>query len=97
MDILYKFEDEEFVWNDKKASENRRKHGVSFEEACEVFFDPFHQSGEASSNFEERQFIISFSLSRKMLFAVCVERGERIRIISARPATNEERRAYEEA
>lgn len=97
MDILYKFEDEEFVWNDKKARDNRRKHGVSFKEACEVFFDPFRQSGDASGNFEERRFIIGFSLSRKILFVVYVERGERIRIVSARKATNEERRIYEEA
>jgi len=97
MDILYKFEDEEFVWNEKKARDNRRKHGILFEEACEVFFDPFRQSGDASDNFEKRQFIIGFSLSRKMLVVVYVERGDRIRIISARKATNEERRIYEEA
>ncbi|MGH7496338.1 MAG: BrnT family toxin [bacterium] len=97
MDTLYKFEDEEFVWNEKKARDNRRKHGISFEEACEVFFDPFRQSGDASAHFEERQFIIGFSLARKILVVVYVERRDQIRIISARKATNEERRIYEEA
>jgi hypothetical protein len=97
MDLFYKFGDEEFVWNDKKARDNRRKHGVSFEEACEVFFDPFRQGGDASDNFEDRQFVIGFSLKRRILFVVYTERGERIRIISARKATNEERTIYEEA
>ena len=97
MDILYKFEDEEFVWNDKKARNNRGKHGVTFQEACEVFLDPFHQGGDASDNFEDRQFVIGFSLKRRILVVVYIERGERTRIISARKATNEERRVYEEA
>jgi len=97
MDILYKFNDEEFVWNEKKARDNRRKHGISFEEACEVFFDPFRQGGDASDNFEEREFIIGFSIKRKLLVVVYAERGERTRIISARKATNEERKVYEEA
>lgn len=97
MNIYYTYGDEEFVWDDKKARENRRKHGVSFEEACEVLFDPFRQGGDASENFEERQFVIGFSLKRKMLFVVYTERGLRTRIISARKATNEERNMYEEA
>jgi uncharacterized DUF497 family protein len=97
MNVFYTFGDEEFVWDDKKARENRRKHGVTFEEACEVLFDPFRQGGDASENFEERQFVIGFSLKRRMLFVVYTERGVRTRIISARKATNEERKLYEEA
>ncbi len=97
MDILYKFEDEEFVWNEKKAHDNHRKHGVTFEEACEIFFDPFRQGSDAFDNFEERQFFIGFSIKRKLLIVVYTERGKRTRIISARKATNEERRIYEEA
>ena len=89
MNVYYTFGGEEFVWDDKKARENRRKHGVAFEEACEVLFDPFRQSGDASENFEERQFVIGFSLKRRMLFVVYTERGVRIRMISARKATNE--------
>jgi uncharacterized protein len=97
MNVFCTFGDEEFVWDDKKARENRRKHGIAFEEACEVLFDPFRQGGDASENFEERQFVIGFSLKRRMLFVVYTERGVRTRIISARKATNEERKTYEEA
>jgi len=97
MNVYYTFGDEEFVWDDKKARDNRRKHGVAFEEACEVLFDPFRQGGGASENFEERQFVIGFSLRRQMLFVVYTERSVRTRIISARKATNEERKIYEEA
>lgn len=93
MDILHKYGDEEFVWDDSKARENRRKHGITFEEACEVFFDPFRQGGDASDNFEQRLFVIK----RRILIVVYTERGERIRIISARKATTIERKTYEEA
>jgi uncharacterized DUF497 family protein len=97
MDILFTYYDEEFVWDEKKAYKNRRKHGVSFEEACEVFFDPFRQGGDASDNFEEREFVIGFSLKRRLLIVVYTEKWGRPRIISARKATSHERKVYENA
>ncbi len=97
MDIYYKHGGNTFVWNKDKARANRRKHGISFEEACEVFFDPFCQSGDASDKFEEREFVIGFSLQRRLLIVVYTERGKQTRIISARKATNHERRVYEES
>jgi len=39
LDVYFKLEDDVFVWNSEKAAENRRKHGIRFEKACEVFFD----------------------------------------------------------
>jgi uncharacterized DUF497 family protein len=69
---------------------------VTFEEAAEVFFDPFYQSGDASTDDEQRDFIIGYSLSQRLLLVVYTERGERTRIISARPATRSERKLYEE-
>jgi len=96
MDAVYFFGDESFVWNENKAKSNTRKHGVSFEEACEVFFDPFRQVGEASSENEYREFVLGFSLKRRLLFVVYVERGMFTRIISARKATNQEKELYEE-
>jgi hypothetical protein len=45
-DAVYFLNDEGFVWNENKAKSNKRKHGVSFEEAREVFFGPFRQVGE---------------------------------------------------
>lgn len=87
-----------FEWDDQKAVENLAKHGVSFGEATEVFYDPNALEGkdaEHSTN-EVRFFIIGYSTSR-LLFAVFAERhGNVIRIISARPPTPEERKLYEE-
>jgi uncharacterized DUF497 family protein len=72
---------------------------VTFEEATEIFFDPFYQTGDASTDEEdeEREFIIGYSSALKLLLAVYTERGERTRIIFARPATRKERNLYEEA
>ena len=73
MDTHFNYGGDEFVWNKEKARANRRKHGISFEEACEVFFDPFYQSGDASDKFEEREFVIGFSLRRRLLIVVYTE------------------------
>ncbi|MFO7538694.1 MAG: BrnT family toxin [Chloroflexota bacterium] len=97
MDILYQLQGINFEWDESKARANVQKHGVTFAEAAEVFFDPFYQSGDASDNYEEREFILGYSLSQRILLVVYVERGDRTRIISARPATHHERKLYEEA
>ncbi|MCB0197023.1 MAG: BrnT family toxin [Anaerolineae bacterium] len=95
MNAVYYLQGIDFEWDDNKAKSNLRKHGVSFEEAAEVFFDPFYQSGDASANQEQRDFIIGYSLAPRLLLVVYVERGERTRIISARQATRQERKLYE--
>lgn len=98
MTIVYQLQGIEFEWDDDKAQSNFDKHGVTFEEAAEVFFDPFYQTGDASRNSEEdREFIIGYSLSQRVLLVVYTERGQRTRLISARPATRAERKVYEEA
>ncbi len=99
MDVIYKRQDIEFEWDEDKAKSNIQKHSVTFEEATEIFFDPFYQTGDATvdDEEEERDFIIGYSLSLHLLLAVYTERGERTRLISARPATREERKLYEEA
>ena len=58
----------------------------------EVFFDPFYQGGDASTEDEAREFIIGYSLAQRLLLVVYVDRGERTRIISARQATRPERK-----
>ncbi len=97
MDIAYRLQGVEFEWDENKARTNVQKHGIAFEEAAEVFFDPFHQRGDASTDYEQREFIIGYSLAQRILLVVYVERGERTRIISARRATRRERKLYEEA
>jgi len=97
MDIVYRLQDTEFEWDENKASGNIQKHGVTFEEAAEVFFDPFYQTGDASaSDDEDREFIIGYTFSQRLLLAVYTERAERHRIISARAATRVERKLYED-
>lgn len=84
----------QFVWDEVKNSSNLWKHGVKFEEAAEVFFDENYLSGDASVDEEVREFIIGFTFHLKLLFTVFVERGQRIRIISARRATADEEKYY---
>ena len=87
----------EFEWDPEKARANEQKHGVSFEEATEVFADelsstindPDHSVGEA------RFVLFGCSRSGRHLVVGHTERGDRIRIISARLMTRNERQAYE--
>lgn len=97
MGIKYHLQGVEFEWDKDKAESNIQKHGVTFEEGAEVFFDPFYQTGDASvDENESRDFIIGYTFSQRLLLAVYTERSERTRIISARPATRAERKVYEE-
>ncbi len=95
MNVIYRLQGNEFEWDNNKALSNIDKHGVTFEEAVEVFLDPFYQSGDATVNKEIREFIIGYSLMQRLLLVVYVDRGQRSRIISARPATRNERKLYE--
>jgi uncharacterized DUF497 family protein len=87
-----------FEWDDQKAIANLERHGVSFGEATEVFYDPnaLEGSDPEHSADEERFVLIGYS-ARRLLFVVFVQRrGDVIRIISARPPTPTERKLYEE-
>ena len=87
-----------FEWNDRKAVENLSKHGVSFGEATEVFYDPKAVEVEdAAHSFHEARFVIIGYSTNRLLYVVFAERhGNVIRIISARPPTSSERKLYEE-
>ena len=82
-----------FEWDPKKAAINMGKHGVSFDEAVTVFKDPlaFIFDDTAHSEQEHREIIIGASTLRRMILVCFVER-----IISARPATRQEIKDYEE-
>jgi uncharacterized DUF497 family protein len=97
MDIRFELNGTAFVWNAKKAAANPGKHdGITFEQAATVFFDPLFRVVEASRNDEARDAIVGFDATGRLLFVVHVEvDDEFIRIISARRATNEERRDHE--
>jgi uncharacterized DUF497 family protein len=88
----------DFEWNSEKAERNFRKHEVSFEEARTVFDDPIFITvlDEEHSDDEERYITIGFSNTSRLLLVAHTERDNRIRIISARKATKNEEKFYEE-
>lgn len=85
-------------WDPVKARTNQRKHGVTFEEAATVFTDPLSATipDPLHSESEERFIIIGQSIRRRLLVVVHTDRGDKIRIISARLATAHERKTCEE-
>ncbi|MEO0574352.1 MAG: BrnT family toxin [Pseudomonadota bacterium] len=88
-----------FEWNPKKATHNRRKHGISFEEAQTTFYDEFALQffDDDSSQNEDRFILLGLSAESRVLVVVHCERddGDTIRIISARKATARERKHYQ--
>ena len=87
-----------FEWSASKARSNTEKHGVTFDEAAtafrdplaRIFDDPVHSSGE------HRELLVGHSRRARLIVVSFAERGDRIRIISARNATKRERRDYEQ-
>ena len=86
------FEFAGFEWHDEKAKNNRRKHGVGFEEAARIFENRILAHPEIHET-EDRYVAIGLA-EAKTLVVVFTQRRESIRIISARKATPSERRRY---
>jgi uncharacterized protein len=86
-----------FEWDLKKARRNNKKHEVSFEEAVTVFYDPLSATfDDADHSLGERRYItIGFSSRDRLLVVSHSERGQALRIISARAATTNERKRHE--
>ncbi|MFZ5868721.1 MAG: BrnT family toxin [Thermodesulfobacteriota bacterium] len=94
--VRYILQDCLFTWDSRKAKENLKKHGVSFEEACEVFFYPYYEMLNASVAEQERWAFVGYSKGGRLLYVVAVEQTEEAwRIVSAREATPQERKRYE--
>jgi uncharacterized DUF497 family protein len=87
----------QFEWDPRKAKENQKKHGVSFDEAVTAFYDPLSATFDDPdhSAIEQRYITIGFSSKNRLLVIAHVERGRNIRIITARPATTHERKKHE--
>lgn len=87
-----------FSWSTEKESGNRKKHGVTFEEAMSAFSDPLSVtiSDPLHSRIESRYLLTGLTASGRLLVVAHVERGDNVRIINARLATRRERLAYEE-
>lgn len=93
----YEREGIQLEWDDDKALSNLEKHGVSFETACDVFFDPFVVTLERQeAEGEVRSVIVGMTAYWQVLYVVhTVRKDEVFRLISARPATRSEHRRYE--
>ena len=86
-----------FEWDKDKEKRNIRKHAISFDEAVTVFYDPLSATfADPDHSIEEVRLITVGYSSQGRLFVVShTERGDAIRIISARPATVSERKRHE--
>lgn len=90
-------QDDDFEWDDRKATANARKHAVTFEMARDVFKDPFAiDELDDRADFGEVRFATTGLVEGRLLFVAYTMRGERIRIISARGAEPHEQRRYHE-
>jgi uncharacterized DUF497 family protein len=85
-------------WDNRKAAANLRKHGVSFEEAVTALEDSLAVTYRDPDHSEEESRFLTFGVSSsgRILVVAHTDREEAVRLISARPATRSERRAYEE-
>lgn len=88
----------QFEWGSSKDKKNLRKHGVSFKEASSVFYDALATTGTDPDHSEDEERMITFGMSSsgRLLVVAHTERGDIIRIISARVAKRHERQIYEE-
>ena len=86
-----------FEWDSEKATENLRKHRVSFDEATTVFFDPLSMTvPDPDHSIGERRFItMGASSGGRLLVVAHTDSGSTLRIISARSASASERERYE--
>ena len=100
--IRFQIGELKFAWNEKKARENERKHGVTFEEVASCWLDPFGAEfyDEEHTTEEPRWFYMGVSKFSRLLICWFTEREtiheETIRIIGARKVNASERQRYEE-
>jgi len=84
----------EFEWDPRKAASNAQKHGIRFSDTIPVLEDDRAITVREDAYGEERWVTIGMGAVAQVLVVVYAWRGSRIRIISARPATREERQQY---
>jgi uncharacterized protein len=84
----------EFEWDERKNARNTAKHGLSFEEAIEIFDGHLLLKIDARRAYGEKRIKALGAIGGNIDHVVYTERGARVSIISARKASREERRAY---
>ena len=87
-----------FEWDSNKSETNLQKHGIAFEDAREVFFDPFLRMMEPEIyNGQIRETIVGMTRNWRLIYVVyTILKGDIFRIISARSVTKHERKEYED-
>jgi uncharacterized DUF497 family protein len=87
----------QFEWDPEKARQNLNKHGITFDEAVTVLYDPLSATFDDPdhSSGEQRYITVGFSSRNRLLFVAHTERGQNLRIISARLANAHERKRHE--
>ena len=87
-----------FEWDPDKAAKNLQKHGVAFEDASSVFGDPLAGTipDPLHSTAEARFVTIGMTSGQRLVVVAHTDRKDRVRIISARPATRAEKKKHEE-
>lgn len=96
MDDVFVKDGQAFEWDRAKDAGNLAKHGIAFRQAAEVFLDPFVKACDAGEGQESREAAMGLTESWQLLFVVYrIQTCGTIRIISARHATQHERRRYE--
>jgi len=86
-----------FEWDPEKARLNLKKHGISFDEAVTVFYDPLSATFNDPDHSQGEQRLITLGVSSqgRLLVVAHTERGNTVRLINARPATTHERKRHE--
>lgn len=96
MDYEFELRGLRFVADRDKARANVVRHGIEFEQAAQVFFDPLFRLVDASGDVEAREAAIGYDLTGRLPYVVHVEiEGEAIRLISARRVTTQEREVHD--
>jgi uncharacterized DUF497 family protein len=91
------YKDTKFEWDEAKNKSNLEKHGVSFETACKIFQYPLYNKIDTRFDYGETRTISIGTIGNKTIIVVVhTDRSGRMRIISARPASQEERIIYNE-
>ncbi len=88
MDNSFLFQGITFLWDIQKAQINRQKHGVTFEQACEVFFDPFIRVVDASAEDEARDAVIGVNSNGKHLFVVHIQLEFEVEVFLQKTSTS---------
>jgi uncharacterized DUF497 family protein len=84
----------DFEWDEAKRLTNILKHGIDFADVVALFESHFTEAEDRRRGYGERRFLVTGELGDEVIRVVCTWRGQRRRLISARRARRNERRAY---